>query len=63
MINTKIEINFQTDDKGIPYGENKPSKNIEEYKNFIEEEIKTLLGGLYPEYKNLKINVTTDSLA
>lgn len=62
MINTKIEVNFQINDESIPYGENKPSKTIEEYKNFIEEEVKILLRGLYPEYENLKIIITADTL-
>lgn len=62
MLNTNIEVNFQINDESIPYGENKLAKTIEEYENFIEKEIKILLSGLYPEYENLKINVTTNSL-
>lgn len=62
MLNTNIEVNFQINNESIPYGENRLVKTIEEYENFIEKEVKIILGGLYPEYENLKINVTTNFL-
>jgi|688.fasta_scaffold198819_3 hypothetical protein len=62
MLDTKIEINFQINDEFIPYGENKPTNTLEEYKNLIENEVKVFLRGMYPEYENLKINITTNSL-
>jgi hypothetical protein len=58
MIDTKIEINFQINEEFVPYGENKPAKTVEEYKDFIMKEVEVLLRGLYPEYENLNITVT-----
>lgn len=52
-----IQINFEIDEDKILYGEDKPIKNFDEYKVFIEEEVKTILKGLYPPYENLNINV------
>ncbi len=63
MVNTKIEVNFQIDNEFIPYGENKPIKTLKDYEEDIGREINVILRGLYPEYKNLEINVITNSLS